>query len=1154
MKKERVHLFVLSILFLVFATVAHAQGNKVTLTANKLALPSALNQVERQSGYYKINYDYNQLSKYKTSAVVKDKGAVEAVRILLGNLPFTVTTEGRYIQVKSADHTSVVPQQSVNKAKGVNGRVTDQDGEPLIGATVVVPGTQKMAVTDVDGNFSLPTAEANDVLEISYIGKKTVRRKAGSHRLNVVVDDDNNALNDVVVTGYQTISKERAAGSFVVLTPEKMEGKLQTNILDRMEGLVAGLKRVPGKTPEIRGISTINGTKTPLYVVDGIPFEGDIDALNPADIVNVTVLKDASAASIYGARSANGVIVITTRQGEKGKTKVSYDGSIKFTPLPSRDYLNLTSSSELVDLQKTLFQYPHSNYVEETSKTQMNEVYKLLYANARGKLSDADLETQLDVYRNLDRYQQVKDAFVRSASMVHQHNLSFSGGADIYRYALSVNYQENLPYEKKQSTQRLGFNLKNQFDFFKWLRVNVGIINSNVKSKYNNGFSGYGYLYSGPSYRMIYNEDGSPKQWYNNKSQQEIDRLNGLGLLDETYIPVDEVNKAHYSNENKYYNINVGAKIKFMEGLDLDLMYQTEQTNGYTKQLYDADSYTVKDEVNNATVIGADGTVTKHIPEGGKLQETWVKDHSYTFRIQLNFNREFGIHGVQALVGAERRKVMTQNTQLNKWGYNDQTLAFKSINELALGTAVKGTQAIYGNYYYYGPYDSFGYSDNRYVAFYGNASYTYDRKLTATGSIRIDQSNLFGTDPKYQYRPLWSLGLQYLALENWNWIDRLAVRATYGINGNVAKNSGPYMIATNVTRPNSYTNEYYSYISTPPNPTLRWEKTNVFNLGVDFNLLRNRLNGSIEFYIKNSNDLLGNRLTDPTTGWNSLMLNYGSMYNRGIEISLQSVNMRTRDLVWTSGLTFSYNKNKLTKIENSGTSAYSYFGSVQNREGKPMSALYSVRYAGLDEEGFPQAYKADGTIVKSYRDLEAEDLVYSGTTNPPYSASLSNKISYKGFDVSFMFVFYGGHKLRDVAASYVWNRMPTLNYAGVMDKNRMHFWQNPGDEKDPDMAPAFLYGGSHTNSEYLWSAADKHIQKGDYLKLRDLTFGYTFPKQLISKAYLQNLRLSLQIQNLFYWAANKRHLDPEVWTGTTLTPARGYHIPATYTIGISANF
>lgn len=328
----------------------------------------------------------------------------------------------------------------------------------------------------------------------------------------------------------------------------------------------------------------------------------------------------------------------------------------------------------------------------------------------------------------------------------------------------------------------------------------------------------------------------------------------------------------------------------------------------------------------------------------------------------------------------------------------------------------------------------------------------------------------------------------------------------------------------------------------------------MLNLGVDFSVLHNRLNGAIEFYSKNTDDLLGQRQTDPTCGWGSLQLNYGTMYNRGVELTLNSVNISNRDFQWTSNLVFSYNKNKLTHIENSGTSAYSYFGSLQNREGKPMSSLYSIRFAGLDSEGYPTAYKQDGTIVSDYRYLEPEDLVYSGTTNPPYSAALTNRLSWKGIDLEFMFVYYGGHKLRDVGASYVWNRMPTLNYTGVVDRDRMHFWQNPGDENAPNMAPAFIYNSGHSNSEYLWSAADKHIEKGDYIKLRNLIVGYSFPKKLINKAYLQGLRVDLQIQNLWYWAANKRNLDPEVWSGTSLSPSRGYHIPPTYTIGLSANF
>lgn len=419
-----------------------------------------------------------------------------------------------------------------------------------------------------------------------------------------------------------------------------MEDKLQTNILDRMEGMVAGMK-VNGSTPEIRGISTLNANKTPLYVVDGIPYEGSLDAINPSDIVNVTVLKDASAASIYGAQSANGVIVITTRSGEQGKPKVRYNGSIKFEPLPDRDYMNLMSSAELVDLQKVLFNCFHNTYAP-TSPSFTNEVYDLLYRNEAGELSDSELESQLDVYRNRDRYDQIKDEFVRRSNTTHQHNLSISGGSDIYKYALSANFQQNLPHAKEQKTNRYGFNFKNQFDFFKWLHVDLGILNSTVSQDYDNGFSGYSYLYSGPSYRMIRNEDGSPAQWYmTGKSQREIDRLNGLGLYDETFYPVNGVNTAHYQDKQQYWNINLGATFKIIKGLTFDVRYQTEMTNSYTKQYNSINHYSVTSMINNATVLNSDGTTTHYIPEGGNLSEYWGKDHSYTLRAQINFSRDF---------------------------------------------------------------------------------------------------------------------------------------------------------------------------------------------------------------------------------------------------------------------------------------------------------------------------------------------------------------------------------------------------------------------------------------------------------------------------------------------------------------------------------
>lgn len=1051
---------------------------------------------------------------------------------------------------------------ATQQAMTIKGIVKDENGDPIPGASVYVKGSPTQGtVTDIEGHFSLKV-KRGETLVVSFIGYETIEKQiqSGTSFLNLSLTTDDNQLSEVIVTGYQTLSKERAAGSFAVLTQEDMQDKMQTNIFERMEGMVAGMQIIPSEddtTPVIRGISTLNGQKAPLYVVDGIPYEGEISALNPADIVNVTVLKDATAASIYGARSANGVIVITTRSGQAGKTRVSYDGSIKFTPLPDRDYMNLTSSAELVDLQEKLFGYYHNGVSDIlTEPGSFNEVYTLLYKKEQGVISDADYEAQMNRYRSLDRYDQIREAYVRKAAVKHQHNLSFSGGSNIYKYSFAANFQQNLPYEKEQMNRRLGLNLKNQFNFFKWMQLNVGVITSNVTEDYDNGFSGYSNLYSGPSYRMLYNEDGSPAQWYMGKSQHEIDRLNSLGLQDETYIPANSMSSRHWNYESKYYNINLGLKLTFMPGLNLDVLYQTENTNNYQKQYNSKDYYDVKSEINDATVINQDGSITHHFPVGGTMEEIWNKKKSYTFRMQLNFNKDFkdGMHSVQALIGAERRQVITQGTTLNKVGYDDQNLSYQFIDEAELSSGINGTQAISGRYYYYGGNDEFIYTDRRFVSFYANASYTFNQRLTATGSIRIDQSNLFGMDPKYKYRPLWSAGLQYVALQHWNWVDRLTVRATYGINGNTTDLTSPYMIAMVSSRPNSFTNDTYAYIDTPPNPTLRWEKTNMFNLAVDFNLLKHRLNGTIEFYNKKTVDLLGQRQTNPTSGWGSLLLNYGEMYNRGVEVTLQSRNIVTRDFTWSTDFIFSYNKNKLTRVENSSNSASSYYRSPQDRQGKPMNAVWTVRYAGLDEEGYPQAYKADGTIVKSAGELGPEDLVYEGTTDPPYMASMSNKLTYKGFGLDFMFVYYGGHVLRDVAAGYMWTYYPVLNYASVVDRDRLHFWQNPGDEKDPDMAPAFMYGTSHTNSADLWQAADKHIERGDYIKLRDVTVSYTFPKVWLRKFYAENLRISLQVQNLCYWAANKRHLDPEVWSGTSWSPSRGYRIPPTCTLGVSLNF
>lgn len=1150
----------LCVLFLFISSVSmNAQQVKMHFT--DVPLTTILEAITNQTGYRFVYSDaLKVINEKKTFSIdAANQPLKEVLKKLFAGKGIVYTIEGK--QIVLAPDSIVVKEtgkQQQQRSKTINGIVQDDAAEPLPGVTIQNKTTGKFAASEIDGKYSIEAKEG-DILSFASIGMADNEISVGKGNIfNIVMKPSAIALSDVVVTGYQTISKERSAGSYAVVTTEKIEKKLNTNILNRLEGMVVGMSMYKGQ-PVIRGTSTMFAEKSPLYVVDGVPFEGDIDIINPNDIVNVSVLKDATAASIYGARSTNGVIVITTRGGSSGKMHVNYSGSVQITPLPDREYANLMSSSEFIDFQIDMFERGVKQGSKPRPSYGINDVYKLLYDKREGTISESDFNTKINTLRNLDRYDQVKEEFLNSTEIAHQHNLSFNGGSDFYKYSFSLNYKGTNPYEKGQYRDRIGFNVKNNFNLTKWLQVDLGIMGSDVNDEYDNGVSGMELLNSKmASYYMLRDENGNPIRWDQEKSLLEINRLNGLGLQDESYYAVNEKDKRRLTRRNQYINLNLGAKVKILESLNAEIRYQTERETGYNKQYYSKDSYMVKNMINNATVLEKNGTITNHIPTGGQVREVNNSRKSYTLRAQINYAQKFtDKHDVKVLVGAERRKIYNEQNGHYRYGYDDYNLSFKNINEAQLYKGITGTQALTGRYTLYEAQPKYECIDDRYVSFYGNASYTYNDKLSVNASIRMDQSNLFGTDPKYQYRPLWSVGANYAIFKGGEtqWLDRLSARATYGINGNVYKKSGPYIISEVSRYPNFDTNESFAQITSPPNSALRWEKTKTFNIGVDFAMFGHRLSGSLDYYNKMTSDMLGQRAADPTFGWDKLVVNYAKMRNTGVEVVLESQNIVKRNFQWNTSLLFSYNSNKIIELEDSQTSAASYYGDLQAREGKPYNSLYSIRYAGLDEKGNPQAYKADGTIVQNTSELKPEDIVYSGTYDPPYNASLSNTFRYKGVELSFMFVYYGGHVMRDVTGSYYpRDAKPDQSILTNMDRLYMNYWKQPGDEKNPDMAPAYKSGASNSLA-YLWSAADKHIQKADYIKLRDLSLSYYFPKSLISKARISDLKVIFQAQNIWRWSANKNNLDPEVWTSKQLLyESRGTAIPPTFTIGVNLSF
>lgn len=1131
-----------------------AKGRQVTLNLRQVSVKTFFDAMKKQTGLDFL-CSSELVKKLPTVTVdVKDMDAMRVIDNVMGKLGCKYVVKDGIVTVTSKEQD--------NRFRTVSGYVRDVQGETLPGAPVRIKGTNIQTTTDANGHFTLRAPVSACQIECNYIGMtpQAVALKSGQADVsqNLTLDSDN-TLSEVVVTGYQTISKERATGAFDVLTPDKMKGKLQTNILSRLEGQSAGLVEQNGDF-FIRGIATLSSSAKghqPLIVVDGLPFEGDLKSINPSTIKNITILKDAAAASIYGAKAANGVIVISTIDGsESSKTTVRYDGTVKFTPKPDMGSLNLINSSELVDLQQYGFKFNTQDYNKVDKRIFINPVTELLLKNKAGLISSQELESGLNVYRGLDNRSQLEDFYARTG-VEHQHNVSITGGSDKNRYAMTINYIGDYGNLKYQSSRQYGFTLRDNVKFFPWLKADVGVAGTFTRSNGDTGMGSYSNFYTQyPSYYMLRDQDGNPLNVPRYKSAYELERLRAAGLNDETYSPITNRKQEGYNNASNYYRVQVGLNFKITEGLDFDLRFQSENSNTKDRTLYKKNSYFVRSMVNDAAQYdSANDAYTLNVPQGGQLNQTRGDTQSYTLRAQLNFNREIGDHYVTALAGAERRRVKSSSTGSYYMGYDDNSLGYKPVNPLLLNQ-LENTEALGGSFSWKATDYNYLYQDeDRFVSFYANASYSYLYKYDLTGSIRIDQSNLFGTDPKYQYRPLWSLGASWhMAKENFikenaSWINNLTLRLTYGIGGNVSKDAGPYLTLY-APLYNVWVDDFGSQIKNPPNESLRWEKTATTNFGIDFAMLRNRLRGSLDIYNKRTTDLLANRDADPTLGFDQVMLNYGSMYNRGFELALNSVNVRTNDFEWATTLHFGYNKNKLINVDDSNVTVFNYTRGNTAAKDYPLRSVFSFRYAGLSEKGTPLYYTADGTEPVA-QVTAISDLVYSGTRLPKYNGSLTNTFTYKNFTLSMMLVYYGGHVLRGEAAPYL-SDAPTTN----INREILNMWRQPGDEKNPNATPTIA--GRTLNTErnlHPWYASDIHVVKADYIKLRDLSLTYSFDKSLISKLGMSALALTVQAQNLLTWKANDKGYDPEAMTTSGYGwGARALAIPATWTIGISANF
>jgi hypothetical protein len=430
--------------------------------------------------------------------------------------------------------------------------------------------------------------------------------------------------------------------------------------------------------------------------------------------------------------------------------------------------------------------------------------------------------------------------------------------------------------------------------------------------------------------------------------------------------------------------------------------------------------------------------------------------------------------------------------------------------------------------------------------------------------VRVDDSNLWGTDPKYRHLPLWSAGASWRIsqedfMSNLFWLNNLNLRATYGSGGNTARQTGPYLIVNS-----GYfyeTDGIATNIVSPPNKSLRWEKTITTNIGLDFAVLKNRISGSFDFYTRKTTDLLGEKPTDPTNAFPSALINYGSVDNKGFEIALNTVNIEKKDLSWNSRISFSKNKNRMTEIAPRSALLVEYLqGYGMQRKGYAMNSIFNFRSAGLDPtNGTPMVYDKDGKVVTNYdqngnivtKMTDLDGLVYGGTLDPTYTVGFMNSVRFKRFTFTMMIIANGGNVIRDAIPGALNNAAFSRN----MDRRALNYWKKPGDEKLPDVQPApALNSTSDYYVQYLWFATDANTMKADYIKVRNIGLSYDFASHLSKLTKISGATFLLQVQNPFSWFRNDKDLDPEAYSVASDGASRTLPVMPVYMIGVNVTF
>ena len=1173
MKKARINVLLGAFIALLAAFPLQGMAQKLSVSYQNVPIEEVLEDLKK-----KTNYDF-----------VYQKKVLENVPRLSGHYSNMTINQilDKLLLGTGLDYDRVRSTIVIRKADGtarsskrkITGKVVGEYGETLLGAHVRIKNTSIGTITDADGSFSLVIDGSQTALLFSYIGMDDKEFRITEKTPSYIVVELRTAttqIEEVVVNGYQQMNRRELASSITTVKAADVMAPEAMNIDQMLQGKIPGMMVMtqsgePSSTPtiRIRGNSTINGNKAPVWVVDGVimsdvvPFTASdlnspdasylignsISGLSPQDIESISVLKDASATAIYGVKAANGVIVVTTKKGKVSAPLITYDGTMTVNTRPHYSSLDIMNSQQRVQLSKDIYearmQYP---------RVPIKESYEgAMQALLNKEITHSEFENLVHKYETMNT--DWLDILFRPV-VTQNHSISVNGGTEKVRYFTSLSYNNSPGIAKKSESERftalskIFYKINRVFDVD--LKVEVG----NTVNEGYNGVNPYSYAYSTSRAIPCYDNSGA-RYFYTKDGLSDLLTYNVLSELDNTGMRSNTRRMGGLFNLNAHLwrGLTYTGTVSYYWNDNRTTSWATDRSFVVaTLRGYDYGAYEKGSTAYDRSVI----------PFGGTYRSNFTQSKSYTVRNTLNYVATFANkHYVNVFGGIEVRSEKYSGNNVLSYGW-DPTYG-QSISPVYTDNYIKAAEQ--------GRFAPVITEKQTQVASYiGSVSYSFDERYILNGNIRSDGANKFGSNPKYRWLPTWSVAGKWIAsnerfIKNLGFVNNLAIRASYGLQGNIHDDATPYLIV-HMDNINSVSGLRPGTIYRLPNPDLRWEKTKSYNVGLDAAFFNNRVNFTVDYYYKRTNDLITDMKVSASTGSTYMYMNAGKAMNKGIEGVVSVDILRGALLDWNVSCNFSHNTNEIK---------YAYDANLTGKEkyeammvgnvatiGQPLGTIYSFKFAGLSEEnGYPLFYTTDGRKVHE-GDYEVMELVPSGSIYPDLSGGFDTRLTYKknlSLAIGFSYQLGGVKRLPSIynKASRAFD--PSANLP-VDLANR---WKKPGDEKYtnipalydrtiannfPDELKGLYESDSYVDVSMvnMYDMSDIRIGKTDFLKLRNVTVSYRLPRELLKNLFIKEMTIRLQGSNLKTWAAKEWNgLDPEAAYANMPT------MPS-YSLGVNVSF